>query len=343
MKVIIISTTVYPLPPPGYSGLEMLCYNWAVEFQKLGVQVAVIAPEGSKFPEGIELIPVGVREAEEGAYVKHKKTLEDRLKDGWVCMDNTWAWFSVLSQMEADHQLPIVHVYHSDVAFLGSPPPIKYPCIVSLSKSQGELLSNKWSVMTRKVYNGIDLSFYKPDPEVKRGDRYLFVGRYTPEKCPLDAIFLAKKCRVPLDLFGDMEIIANQDYLRKCFEENDGRQIRVNPGISREEVVKQMQSHKALIHIVNYNEAFGLVPVECMATGTPVIVNRRGALSELVKHGKTGFVVDSLESAEELIRTDAVSRIKPEDCRKQAMKFSLEKSAKGHLRAMEDVANNIYW
>jgi glycosyltransferase involved in cell wall biosynthesis len=198
--------------------------------------------------------------------------------------------------------------------------------------------------MTRTVYNGIDLDFYKPNPEVQRSDRYLFVGRYTPEKCPLDAIFLAKKCRVPLDLFGDTEIIGpNEAYMRKCFDETDGRQIRVNPGISREETVKQYQTHKALIHLVNYNEAFGLVPVEAQACGLPVIVNRRGALPELVRDKRSGFIVDSLEEAEEIIKKDLVLQIKPEDCVRQARKFSIQASAKGHLRALQDVANGIYW
>ena len=140
-----------------------------------------------------------------------------------------------------------------------------------------------------------------------------------------------------------MEIIASQDYLSRVVNECDNREIVFHPGVSREETVKLYQTHKALIHLVNYNEAFGLVPVECMACGTPVIVNRRGALPELVKNGKTGFVVERLEDAEEIIKNDLVSKIKPEDCVRQAKKFSIEASARGHLRLLQDVANAIYW
>jgi len=344
MKALLISTTVYQLTKSGlagYGGLEHLVAMWAMELKKLGCEVSVVCPEGSDLGEGIEIIPVGYRESEEAAYLKYK----DRLVSGEFSAieDHSWGWFSVLSQMEADHQLPIIHIYHSDAMNLTSPPPIRYPCIVSLSKNQGQLISSRWGVMTRTVYNGIDLDFYKPNPEIQRSDRYLFLGRYTPEKCPAEAIFLAKKCRVPLDLFGDTEIIANQDYMRRCFEESDGRQIRVNPGIPRAECVKQYQSHKALIHLVNYNEAFGLVPVECMATGTSVIVNRRGALPELVKDGKTGFVVDDLDQAEELIKSDAVSKLKTEDIIKQGRRFDIAKSARGHLSLLQEVANGVYW
>jgi len=342
MKILLISTSVYRLTKEGvtgYGGLEYLVAKWAMELKKLGVDVSVVCPEGSDLGEGIEIIPVGYREGFDSAYLKYK----DRLAEFDAIQDNSWGWYSVLSQMEADRQLPIIHIYHTDYANLSSPPPIQYPCIVTLSNDQAEGIRRKWGVAVRVNFNGIDLSFYKANPELERSNRYLWIGRYTPEKMPLETILLAKKCRIPLDMYGDLEIIASQDYANKCFNETDGRQIRVNPGISREEVVKQMQSHKALIHMVSYNEAFGLVPVEAMACGLPVIVNRRGALPELVKNSKTGFVVDTLEQAEELIKTDAISKLKPEDCIRQAKKFSIQASAKGHLQLLQDVANGIYW
>jgi len=343
MKVIIISTTVFPLPPPGYSGLEMLCYQWAVGLQKLGCQVAVIAPEGSQLPEGIELIATGLREPDETAYAKYKQALEERLKDGWVCMDNSWGWYSVLSQMEADRQLPVIHCYHSDPYNLGTPPPVEKPCLVAFSEAQANIIRRRWNAACQVVPHGIDLSFYRADPNVERGNRYLFLARYTPEKGFLDIAYLARKCRVGLDAFGDVEIIASQDYVRRCFEEADSRQIRVNPGINREETVKQYQSHKALITWPNYVEIFGLTTVEAMACGCPVISKDSGAARELIRQGKTGFVVGTLEEAEELIKNDAISKIKPGDCVRQGRKFSIERSAKGHLRLLQDVADGIYW
>ena len=193
------------------------------------------------------------------------------------------------------------------------------------------------------VHHGIDLDLYKPDPAVLRGNRLLFLARYTPEKGFLEIAHMAKKCRVPLDAFGDLEIIANEEYARKCFEENDGMQIKVAPGIPRNETVKQYQSHKALITWPNYTEIFGLTTCEAMACGCPVISKDSGAARELIKHGKTGFVISTLDELEDLIKSDAVSMIKPEDCRKQAMAFSIEKSARGHLQLLEDVSKGIVW
>lgn len=258
-------------------------------------------------------------------------------------MDNSWGWYSVLSQMEADHQLPIIHCYHSDPYNLGAPPPIERPCIVAFSEAQANIIRSRWNVACQVVHHGVDLDFYKPDPSVERGNRYLFLARYTPEKGFLEIAYLAKKCRVSLDAFGDTEIIANQDYLTKCFNESDSRQIRANPGISREETVKEYQSHKALITWPNYVEIFGLGTVEAMACGCPVISKDSGAAQELIKNRRSGFVVSTLEEAEELIRSDAVSKLKTEDIVKQGKKFSIERSAKRHLRLLQDVANGTYW
>lgn len=343
MKLLIISTTVFNLPPPGYSGLEALCYFWACESARQGHQVSVVAPGDSQFPAelNIQLISTGLREPEEAAYLKYKNKLESSEFD--AVMDNTWGWYSVLSQMEADCQLPIIHCYHSDPYNLGTPPPIEKSCIVAFSKAQAEIIGRRWNVMCQVVPHGIDLSFYKPDPEVKRGNRYLFLARYTPEKGFLEVAHLAKKCKRGLDAFGDVEIVSSQDYVTKCFNEADGRQIRVNAGISREETIKQYQSHQALITWPNYIEIFGLTTVEAMACGCPVISKDSGAARELIRNGKSGFVVSTLEEAEELIKTDAVSKLKTEDIVKQGKKFSIEKSATGHLRLLQDVANGIFW
>ncbi|MBA7667698.1 D-inositol-3-phosphate glycosyltransferase [subsurface metagenome] len=343
MKILIISTSMYNLPPPGYSGLEFLCYQWACEFTKAGHQVSVVCPGDSQFPPelNIEVISVGLREPEDAAYLKYKNRLESGEFD--AIMDNTWYTYSVLSQMEADKQLPIIHCWHTDPYALGTPPPIQKPCMVAFSEAQANIIRSRWNCAVMVQHHGIDLNFYKPDPSVERGNRYLFLARYTPEKGFLEIAHLAKKCKVGLDAFGDIEVVANQDYVTKCFNESDGRQIRVNPGISREETVKQYQSHKALITWPNFVEIFGLTTVESMACGCPVISKDSGAARELIKHGKTGFVVGSLEEAEELIKSDAVSKLKTEDIVKQGRRFSIEKSAKGHLRLLKDVASGLLW
>jgi len=325
----------------GYGGLEQLVALWSQAFRDAGHQVSVVCPGGSDLGEGIEIISTGLREPEEAAYLKYKNRLESGEFD--AIEDNTWLWYSILSQMESAQQLPIIHCWHTDPYALGTPPPIQKPCIVAFSEAQANIIRSRWNVAVMVVKHGIDLDFYKPDPSVERGNRYLFLARYTPEKGFLEIANLVKKCKVGLDAFGDMEIVASQDYVRKCFEESDGRQVRVNPGIPREQTVKEYQSHKALITWPNYVEIWGLSTTEALACGCPVISKDSGAAREQIIHGKTGFIVSTLEETEELIKSDAVSKLKTEDIVKQGRKFSIKKSAQKHLRLLEDMANGIYW
>lgn len=342
MKILLISTPIFRLYKtglPSYGGLEQLVILWSQSFRDAGHQVSVVCPEGSDLGEGIEIVPIGFRESEEAAYLKYK----DRLGEFDAIEDHTWQWYSVLSQMETDKQLPITHSWHSDPYNLVSPPPIAKPCIIAFSEAQANIIRSRLNACAQVVHHGIDLSFYKPDPTVERGNRYLYLARYTPEKGFLEVAHLAKKCRVGLDAFGDVEIISSQDYLRKCFLEADGRQIKITGNIPREQTVKEYQSHKALITWPNYVEIFGLVTVESLCCGCPVISKDSGAARELIKHGKSGFVVSTLEEAEELIKTDAVSQLKTDDIIKQGRKFSIEKSAAGHLRLLEDVNKGLVW
>lgn len=344
MKILLISTPVFVLTTEGlsgYGGLEWLVAKWAIELKKLGCEVSVVCPEGSNLGEGIEIIPIGLRESEETAYLKYKDKLTSGEFD--TIFDNSWSWWSVISQQEADHQLPILHMYHSDPYNLGSTPPIQFPCLVSPSRAQADIISRRWGTPVRIVPHGTDLEFYKPDPEVKRGNRWLFLARYTPEKGFREIAYLARKCKVGLDAYGDTEIISSRDYLNACMADCDQRQVVFHSSIPREETVKQYQSHKALITWPNYIEIFGLVTVEAMACGTPVISKDSGAARELIKQGKTGFVVSTLEEAEELIKSDVVSKIEPEDCRKQAERFSIQASAKKYLKLFEEVASGVPW
>lgn len=349
MKILVISTNVFPIPLKGYGQLEQLAYLWAVEFQKAGHEVSVVAPEGSTLPEGMELIATKPGEGdprtvfEDSGFMRYK----DRLLTGaWdVVMDNSWAWMTIQAQMEHGKQLPVVHCYHSDPTNCDPqrPPPIERPCLVCFSKAQSDIMTRHWRKPTRMVYHGIDTEFYHPDPKVERGDRYLFLARYCPEKGFLDVAHIARKCRIGLDAYGDTTIIGpHQEYATACFREN-GKQIKVNPGIPREQTVKEYQTHKALITWPNFVEIFGATTVEAMCCGCPVISKDSGAARELIVHGKSGFVVDTVEEAEDLIKTDAVSTLDPQDIIEQGRKFTIEKSAEGHLRILNDVAQGFYW
>lgn len=260
MKMLVISTSVFRVPLRGYGGLEQLAWEWAVEFQQRGHRVSLVAPEGSKVPDGMELIAMPLMEPEQQTFERYK----NRLTDFDIIMDNSWLWFTVIAQLNSQKQLPIIHIYHSDPDYLQVPkPPIQYPCIVGLSNAHASRLGRKWGVQTRMVYNGIPLDFYTPALEwlnvdiVQRSNRYLWLARYTPEKDPLGAIRTAKKCGAELDLYGNTVIVRDQNYINQCMAECDAHQIVFHNEATREETVQHYRTHKALIHLVDYCLPYG--------------------------------------------------------------------------------------
>ncbi|MFH1485654.1 MAG: glycosyltransferase [Chloroflexota bacterium] len=341
MKILVLSTPIMQLPPPGYSGLEWLVAQWSRRFANAGHEVSVVAPEGSNLGPDIEIIAIPPGQQEEAAFVVYRERLQSGEFD--VVLDSTWQWWSVIAQMDSSKQLPVIHIWHSDYNGVTTPPPIQYPCLVGLSKDHAMGIARRTGWPVKRVYNGIDLDFYTYDPSVERGDRYLWLARYTPEKAPMEAISLARKCRIALDMYGDTSIVQPPDYPLRVQGLCDSHQIVFHPGVPREQTRDLYRSHKALIHLVNYQEAFGLAVVEAMACGMPVICNRMGALPELVRHGKTGFVVDTWEEAEDIIRQDLVSNIDPMDCQRQAKKFGIEKSTQGYLKLFGEMVKGAYW
>ncbi len=92
----------------------------------------------------------------------------------------------------------------------------------------------------------------------------------------------------------------------------------------------------ALLHLINFDEPFGLSPVEAMACGTPVIAMARGSMPEIIKEGATGFLVKTLDEAVRAV--GRINTIERAACRRHvADKFSVEKMVEGYLRVYREV------
>jgi len=143
------------------------------------------------------------------------------------------------------------------------------------------------------IHHGIDtLAFECGDGA---GGYLLFFGRIHPDKGAVEAIDLAERVGVPLILAG---IVQDRDYYERLVAPRvDGQRIRYLGPVGPERRGELLGRARALVHLVNFDEPFGLSVVEAMACGTPVIARPRGSLPELVRHGATGFLVASLEEA----------------------------------------------
>lgn len=170
--------------------------------------------------------------------------------------------------------------------------------VVSISNDQRRPLPFARWVGT--VYHGLPEDLYPFQP--KRGKYLAFLGRISPEKRPDRAIEAAKKTGIPL------KIAAKVDRADKEYFENEIKPLLDHPLV---EFVGEINDHEkadflgnalGLLFLIDWPEPFGLVMIEAMACGTPVVAFRCGSVPEVMEDGASGFIVESMEDACRAVR-----------------------------------------
>lgn len=323
MKVGVISSSVFKLPIHGYGGLEHVAWLQAKGLAERGHEVTLFAPDDSSCP-GCTVFPFGPagQWGEDKCYDRYWKELPKHD----VILDHSWNKFSVILKMEGKLTTPCLLWLHAPVTTMfSSPPPVDRPCLVAISRDQARFALAHLRRRALHCYNGCDPTYYK-NTGARRSGRYLFLARFSTVKGPLIAIEACRKAGVALDLVGDTTITNEPDYFRHCQSLCDGTQIRMVGPASRGECVSWFSQAKALLHpIRDFAEPLGLTVLESQLCETPVISWDNGAPRETIKHGETGFLVESEEELVELLRTDAVASLDGKRCREWvAGQFTVE-------------------
>lgn len=206
---------------------------------------------------------------------------------------------------------------------------------ISISRYQQKTLPPLNFVDT--VYNGIDtgeIQFFE-----KPGKHLIWLGRFSETKGAREAIEIAKRVKRNLIMAGKLDKLAPKDYeyYKKYIEPHiDNKKVRYIGEVDIKGKNKLFSQAEALLNPIQWDEPFGLVPVEAMASGVPVIVSRRGAMPELVKDGITGFLVDNITEAVEAIKN--IKQIDRTLCRKHVEEnFTADKMANGYEKVYEKV------
>jgi len=176
------------------------------------------------------------------------------------------------------------------------------------------------------VYNGIDTTLF--DFVAYPDDYFLYFGRIHPEKGAHLAIDLAKRTGRRLIIAG---LVQDRNYFdTKVLPAIDGRQIQYVGNVGPDQRNSLLGHAAALLHLIDFDEPFGLSVAEAMLCGTPVVAINRGSMPELVVHGKTGLLVSDVDEAVQLIdRLPALSR---QECLRWATEmFSQDKMVDRYL------------
>jgi glycosyltransferase involved in cell wall biosynthesis len=337
VKVAILSPVWFPVPPTGYGGIEWVVSLLAEGLVDAGHDVTLFASGDSRTKAKLAWVYEIAPSAEIGraqVEVRHALGCFERADEFDVISDHSGPPAAVIAGAV---QTPTVHTVHGP---LNGEPGEFYEQIarvaprtglISISMNQRKPRPNlPW---VANVPNALDFSFYPVQP--RRGDYLLFLGRMNTDKGAHRAVAVALEAGVPLKLAGKCREPAELEYFREFVEPH------LRPGaieylgeVSHGEKVELLQDARATLFPVEWEEPFGLVMIESMACGTPVIATRWGAVPEVIEDGRSGIIVDDYRDMAAAIA--AADALEPMDLRAAAEeRFSRERMVDDYVRAFD--------
>lgn len=331
------------IPPPGYGPWERVASDLTEGLVEAGHDVTLFGPADTE--TSAELVATSPYPLDD--WPRGEPTPDARV----------WEEMHIAAMAEMAHEgcFDIVHS-HLHVHPLGYAPLLPTPVVttlhgaawnssihpaltryadlafVSISDAERRFFPSLRYVAT--VYNGIDCDAFPAGPG--KGDYVLFVGRMAPEKAPHLAIEAARSSGYSIKLAGMVEPQHRHYFESKVQPALDGATVEYVGAMERSAVAGLYRDAVASLVPLEWDEPFGLVVVESLASGTPVVGWRRGALPELVRDGVTGALVDDVRGA--TVALKRIGELSREDCRRDAVnRFSIERMTEGYLSAYADV------
>jgi glycosyltransferase involved in cell wall biosynthesis len=290
MRVALIAPPFIAVPPKKYGGTELFIAGLAQGLQRQAVDVIV-------YTNGESTVDAPTR----WIYPKGEWPLRHEVEASLKGLNHfSWAVKEAAHEADLIHvnsapglsfsrftDLPMVHTVHhafdqSLAEFYRSFPHVAY---VTISDFQREKLTMP---DMRTIHHGIDPSLYT-FPDWKR-EHLSFLGRVAPEKGTHLAIEIAKKAGVPLKIAGEIQPIYKAYWETMVKPQVDGKFIEYVGEVGMEDKVELLGKSRAMLFPVQWDEPFGLVMIEAMACGTPVLAMPGGSVEEVIKEGVSGHV-----------------------------------------------------
>lgn len=318
MRIALISTCAVSVPPSGYGGTELIIAELGKMLTQLGHDVTTFAT-GDSTPGGrLQWL------FERPMWPPTDRTEFRHAAAAWRSIARAPSAFDVVHAHQSQSlafaslvpSVPTVYTLHhhrdeSLISMYRDFPDVAY---VAVSQRQADLVPE--IAIEDVILHGIDPDHF----ELGAGDQgfVAFLGRFAPEKGPHVAIDAARRAHVPLRMGGGVHP-PDRDY----FE----REVKWRLGDPRRGVdwlgelsfipkVALLRGARALLFPIDWEEPFGIVMIESMLVGTPVIGFPRGSVPEVVEEGVTGFIVrDEVEMAARIRRLDQFDRVR---CRERA-------------------------
>ncbi|HEY4478808.1 MAG TPA: glycosyltransferase family 4 protein [Candidatus Paceibacterota bacterium] len=318
-----------PIPPRTYGGIELMLSELTEELKKQGYDITLFASGDSK--TSAKFVPV-IEKAiwldrelrnPHAPVMRMLKEVFERFYEFDVLHNHfNFFMFPLSLRLDCPRFLTTVHqpVDKQYAETMKAYHKIKY---VAISEDHKRSMEAFGVPVCDVIYNGIDPARYEFNDS--SGDYLLYLSRLNREKGVLTAIEVAKAAGQKLIIAGNSAGNAEWSFfLHEIQPHLHDDNISFRGQVNFQEKVELLKNAKALLFPIDRQEPFGLVMIEAMACGTPVIGFRKGSVPEVIEHGKTGFVVSTNEEMINVI--ERISAIDRRACRKAVEeKFSLEK------------------
>lgn len=341
MKIALLAPLWKTVPPQKYGGSELVVANLAKGLTALGHEVTTFACGGSEVAG--ELLPVidrpmydlvggfdwnGIKQYEFLSFFELGKRIDD-----FDVVHNHMGMHPIALAPFMDK--PFVTTLHSslspDFPYLAEAFR-EYP-FISISEAQRKLAPELNYVAT--VPHGIDVKSFQYRSE-GNGNGFVFMGTLSENKGIDIAVKAAHELGVNLIIAGEIRECDKEFVDKEVFPYVDGERIQFIGEVGHEEKNKLMADADGVLFPSRWNEAFGLVMAEALACGTPVVALDRGAVSEVLRDGETGFIVEDEVSFGEAMKK--VSEISRKACRNEAeKKFDIVSMAKNYENVFESL------
>jgi glycosyltransferase involved in cell wall biosynthesis len=327
LRIALVAPPLLPVPPPTYAGTERIIASLGTALHRRGHRVTLIAPGDSDVP--YEVVPTVERSlwasgfrGEIGAYMQHTAGVAWRESGRFDIIHSHLEGHTFLLSRHCP--VPVVTTLHGRLDAAGMPELLdefRDVSLVAISENQRRWHPAAGWVAT--IHHGLPLEAmpFEPDP----GEYLAFVGRITPEKGVAEAVEVARQAgrrlRVAAKVLDDHE---REHYEEVVVPAVDDGIVEFVGEVGEDERDPLLGGALATLMLGPWPEPFGLVAIESMATGTPVIARRAGALTETVEHGVTGFIVDDVSEA--MLALEKVAGLDRQRVRDRAIaRFSVER------------------
>ncbi len=341
MNIALLAPLWKKIPPDKYGGSELVVANLAKGLSNLGHDVTTFACAGSEVTG--TLVPVidrpmyelvggfnwnGIQQYEFLSYFELAKSARefDIVHNHMGIHPNAFA--PLLPE-------PMVTTMHS------SAPPdfpvlaetFRGEAFVSVSDSQRILAPMLRYVAT--VYHGIDVESFEPRLS-GNGKGFVFLGTISQSKGVDIAIKTAKTLKIPLTIAGEIRESDQKFFDKEVAPSLDGKNIRFIGEVGHREKATIIREADALLFPSRWNEAFGLVMIEALACGTPVVALNNGSVPEVLRDGVTGFIANDSEAF--IKAASSINQLSRTAVRKEAEeRFDLSSMAKKYVEVYQSL------